>query len=74
MSWILYLVIPVIILYATSIIYGLIKRKIYTKWGMYTGEWFIKRDENSADYWYQIIIDSIILIVLIIILFIILFT
>jgi hypothetical protein len=69
MNYLMYIIIPIIILYVVILIYGLITGELYTKWGIYTEDWFIDRDYNPILFWGLFILYLAILIVLILLLF-----
>ena len=64
MNYVIFLLILVIILYCWVIIRGHQSGEIYTKWGMYTGKWFIKRDKDPEAYEGKLSIYFTILIIL----------
>jgi hypothetical protein len=60
------LFIPVIIIITLVLVYSLESGEIYSKWGIYTGNWFIKRDEHPTAFWGYFLLYLMILILVII--------
>ena len=73
MNYVIFILIIVIILYGWIIIRGHQTGEIYTKWGWYTGEWFIKKEKNPIAYKGKLYLYSAIFIFLILILIVFIF-
>ena len=62
----LLIVIIGISIYLIILILGLITGKIYTKWGMYTGKWFIDKKEEPEKFWNKFYLYLAMIIIIII--------
>jgi hypothetical protein len=65
-DFVILLMIPVILLFMVVLMHGLKAGKMYTKWGLYTGKWFIDRHENPVAFWGYFFLYFAIIIILII--------
>ena len=73
MNFAIFIIIFAMILFGWIIIRSYKTGEIYTKWGLYTGKWFISKEEDPNAYKVGLYLYSIIYIIFIIMLIIVIF-